>query len=321
MQRQWMHLPVHSAMWCAIRRSCSRNLRTGSCTSTGSIYGIGNCSTTHHSYINRMITNRSHTSTSVTQETSRRSQLQMQLVHVNQRHTVQSPSLPHIRARTMVLITQTKANLEVTTSNAGTTTAAAAESATTSESTTPIHTINSNSDTGSSSKSPQNLSVDSSSSSQSVLVTDACYQRIRHLISQKQAKQTLEEGDNIDYYLRVFVDAGGCSGFTYQFELDTNDHIDAKEDVIFTDPTPIPTTTITSSMTTINTNTSTSTSTAARVIIDRVSLQLLSGSTIDYVQEMIKSTFEVRDNPQSVSACGCGSSFALKTFAANPAMD
>ena len=40
---------------------------------------------------------------------------------------------------------------------------------------------------------------------------------------------------------------------------------------------------------------------------------------MEYVQEMIKSAFTILNNPQSASACGCGSSFALKNFASNPA--
>jgi len=55
--------------------------------------------------------------------------------------------------------------------------------------------------------------------------------------------------------------------------------------------------------------------------VDEGSLQFLQGSTLDYVQEMIKSSFEIRENPNSESACGCGSSFALKNFAKNPALD
>jgi iron-sulfur cluster assembly accessory protein len=130
---------------------------------------------------------------------------------------------------------------------------------------------------------------------QSVFVTEACYRRIHHLISLKQRK---------DLYLRVFVDAGGCSGFTYQFEIDSDENLKPEEDVIFTEP-----------------STSCIGLEPARVVVDKGSLQLIAGSKIDYIQEMIKSSFEVRENPQSESACGCGSSFALKNFSSNPAVD
>lgn len=159
------------------------------------------------------------------------------------------------------------------------------------------------------------------SENQSVIVTDACYQRIKYLITQKMKQQNDDKtastsNDSSQLFLRVFVDAGGCSGFTYQFELDNDNNLNPEEDVVFTE-----------SVSSINNPSGDSSSQksslmpAARVVIDRGSLNLINGSTIDYVQEMIKSTFEVRDNPQSESACGCGSSFALKNFASNPAID
>jgi iron-sulfur cluster assembly accessory protein len=57
------------------------------------------------------------------------------------------------------------------------------------------------------------------------------------------------------------------------------------------------------------------------VVIDTSSFDLVKGSTIDYVQEMMRSAFAVVNNPQSDSACGCGSSFAVKNFSDNPAID
>jgi len=119
-------------------------------------------------------------------------------------------------------------------------------------------------------------------------ITDSCWRRINKLTKSK-------EDDSL--FLRVFVDAGGCSGFQYQFELDANLEDD---DIVFTAP---------------------SQQDSARVVVDQNSFEFIRGSTIDYVQEMIKSSFEVRENPQSESACGCGSSFALKNFSSNPALD
>jgi len=145
----------------------------------------------------------------------------------------------------------------------------------------------------------------SSSSSQDaattngVVVTDSCWKRVHALAKAK--KDT--DGK---FYLRVFVDAGGCSGFTYQFEH-TDEPLE-DDDVVFTEPAAAATTADVDSV-------------LARVVVDTGSLSFLQGSHVDYVQEMIKSSFEVRDNPNSESACGCGSSFALKNFASNPAMD
>ena len=57
------------------------------------------------------------------------------------------------------------------------------------------------------------------------------------------------------------------------------------------------------------------------MVVDDASLEFVKGATIDYVEEMIRSSFAVVNNPNSESACGCGSSFALKAFESNPALD
>jgi iron-sulfur cluster assembly 2 len=59
----------------------------------------------------------------------------------------------------------------------------------------------------------------------------------------------------------------------------------------------------------------------AHVVVDPSSLDLVKGSTIDFKQELIRSAFAVVANPQSESACGCGSSFAIKNFSTNPVLD
>jgi len=59
----------------------------------------------------------------------------------------------------------------------------------------------------------------------------------------------------------------------------------------------------------------------SKVIVDSGSFELVKGATVDYVQEMMRSAFTVASNPQSESACGCGSSFAVKNFTSNPAID
>lgn len=84
------------------------------------------------------------------------------------------------------------------------------------------------------------------------------------------------------HFLRVSVEGGGCSGFQYKFDFaetpDHDDHIIERD--------------------------------GARVLIDSISLELLAGSEIDYVNELIGAAFKIH-NPNAVAACGCGTSFAL----------
>lgn len=122
---------------------------------------------------------------------------------------------------------------------------------------------------------------------ETLIITKSCAQRI------KQQKVS-EKNDNLG--LRISVEGGGCSGFKYVFQMEDMKSINIDEDKVFERDGSV-------------------------VIIDNSSFELVKGATIDYVQEMIRSAFSVINNPQSESACGCGSSFAVKNFASNPAID
>jgi hypothetical protein len=58
-----------------------------------------------------------------------------------------------------------------------------------------------------------------------------------------------------------------------------------------------------------------------QIVVDESSLEFVRGATVDFQEDMMRSSFSVINNPNSESACGCGSSFALKNFTANPALD
>lgn len=83
-------------------------------------------------------------------------------------------------------------------------------------------------------------------------------------------------------YLRVSVEGGGCSGFSYKFDLeDTRNDDDL---VVEMD--------------------------GARVLIDEMSLEFMRGSEIDFSTELIGATFKI-NNPNATSGCGCGTSFSM----------
>ncbi len=82
--------------------------------------------------------------------------------------------------------------------------------------------------------------------------------------------------------LRLSVSGGGCSGFQYGFTLDDTT---TEDDFVFGDG-PV------------------------RLVIDNVSLDLLAGSEVDFVEDLVGSYFRV-SNPNASSSCGCGSSFSV----------
>lgn len=98
----------------------------------------------------------------------------------------------------------------------------------------------------------------------------------------KRITQLLESGEATGAFLRISVAGGGCSGFQYSFLFD--DAI-LSDDQVFENNT-------------------------AKVVIDEVSLGLLQDSVLDFVEDMVSSTFAIK-NPNAASSCGCGNSFSV----------
>ena len=86
-------------------------------------------------------------------------------------------------------------------------------------------------------------------------------------------------------FLRVLVEGGGCSGFQYKFEVDTE--IDEEEDLIFEKG-------------------------GVKVVSDVESVKILNGSTVEYHVDLIRAGFRVVDIPQAEKGCSCGVSFSVK---------
>jgi iron-sulfur cluster insertion protein len=101
-----------------------------------------------------------------------------------------------------------------------------------------------------------------------ITITESAQQRIQAILA---------EENNPTLRVRAFVQGGGCSGMQYGFTLDESTDPDDDFEV-------------------------------SGVLVDSMSMQYLTGATIDYKEDAMGANFVI-DNPQAETTCGCGSSF------------
>ncbi|MXO91432.1 iron-sulfur cluster insertion protein ErpA [Pontixanthobacter aquaemixtae] len=108
--------------------------------------------------------------------------------------------------------------------------------------------------------------------SNTLTLTESAAKRVAW-IAEKQAKPAI---------LRLSVEGGGCSGFQYKFDL-----ADGSEDDDMVSETD-----------------------GVKLVVDPVSLDLVGGSVVDFVESLGGAAFKV-ENPNAAAGCGCGSSFGI----------
>ncbi|MES5097053.1 iron-sulfur cluster insertion protein ErpA [Agrobacterium sp. BA1120] len=105
-----------------------------------------------------------------------------------------------------------------------------------------------------------------------ITLSESAAKRIAQIVAAEEGKQSL----------RVSVEGGGCSGFSYKFDLDgaptDDDLVIARDD--------------------------------AKVLIDSMSVIYMEGSEIDFVDNLLGQSFQIK-NPNAVASCGCGTSFSI----------
>ena len=106
-----------------------------------------------------------------------------------------------------------------------------------------------------------------------ILLTQNAARRIAFLKAQENAETAL---------LRIAVSGGGCSGFQYGLSFDDQRN---EDDFVFERD-------------------------GVGIIVDEVSLGLLNGAEVDFVEDLMGASFQIR-NPNAASSCGCGNSFSV----------
>lgn len=105
-----------------------------------------------------------------------------------------------------------------------------------------------------------------------VTLSESAAKRIVEIVSADAGKQAL----------RVSVEGGGCSGFSYKFDLEDKQ---LDDDIVIERDN-------------------------AKVLIDSMSLIYMAGSEIDFVDNLLGQSFQIK-NPNAVASCGCGTSFSV----------
>jgi iron-sulfur cluster insertion protein len=106
-----------------------------------------------------------------------------------------------------------------------------------------------------------------------IAITDSAARRIAALRQQEEAGGA---------FLRIAVSGGGCSGFQYGLSFDDRKNAD---DFVFEKD-------------------------GVLVVVDDVSLDLLNGAEVDFVEDLMGASFQIK-NPNAASSCGCGNSFSI----------
>lgn len=111
---------------------------------------------------------------------------------------------------------------------------------------------------------------------QTISISDSAAKRIAEILATDPGKKAM----------RVSVEGGGCSGFSYKFDLVGDEAAaPAQDDVVIAKD-------------------------QAKVLVDQLSLVYMAGSEIDFVDNLLGQSFQIR-NPNAVASCGCGTSFSI----------
>jgi iron-sulfur cluster assembly accessory protein len=104
-------------------------------------------------------------------------------------------------------------------------------------------------------------------------VSDAAFRRVAKIVAGEAAPSAL----------RISVEGGGCSGFSYKFDIVAN--TPNQDDIVFNQD-------------------------GATVLVDELSVVYMKGSVVDFVDDLMGQAFKIA-NPNAVASCGCGTSFSV----------